>query len=282
MKILLFIVLLFNIVQGYSWGFMAHKKINEYAIYCLPLERIKFYKPHLEIIVKNSIIPDIRKNTSISEYSLHYIDIENFPADQLHFSDSNFLNECELVDSCREHGILPWHILRVFNSLKVAIQFNKREEIVRLSSELGHYISDACVPLHTTENYDGQLTDQDGIHRLWESSLPELYFDDYNLFGIQADTIKDVEALIWNTVMESHKLKDSVLSIHRALQLQYIGESHGIIQRGNRLISDYSLNFKKDYNKKLNQMITKQLKKSILLCASLWETAWFQAREECY
>ena len=34
--------------------------------------------------------------------------------------------------------------------------------ILRLSADIGHYIADAHVPLHTTENYDGQLTDQHG------------------------------------------------------------------------------------------------------------------------
>ncbi len=46
---------------------------------------------------------------------------------------------------------------------------------MRISAEFGHYIADACVPLHTTSNYNGQLTDQVGIHAFWESRIPELF-----------------------------------------------------------------------------------------------------------
>ena len=32
--------------------------------------------------------------------------------------------------------------------------------ILKFSAEIGHYISDAHVPLHATENYNGQFTNQ--------------------------------------------------------------------------------------------------------------------------
>ncbi len=281
MKCLVVVFFFIYTERSIAWGFFAHKKINEFAVFCLSEDRRTFYRTHVEKLIQYSIIPDIRKNTSISEYSLHYIDIEHYNTNQLNFDRSLFLEDCELVDSCRSNGVLPWHINRIFNELVTAIQSNQESLIVRLSSELGHYISDACVPLHTTENYDGQLTNQNGIHGLWESSLPELFFHNYNLFGIKADTIHNVPELIWETIEESHRLKDSVLLIHKGLQLKYDNEIFGITNRNNRLKSDFNMSFKKEYHKMLNQMITKQLKKSILLCASLWETAWIRAEKEC-
>ena len=55
--------------------------------------------------------------------------------------------------------------------------------IIKFSAELSHYVGDAFVPLHTTINYDGQLTDQKGLHSLWESQLPERFINDYKLNG---------------------------------------------------------------------------------------------------
>ncbi|MGC6428813.1 MAG: hypothetical protein ACON4Y_05945 [Flavobacteriales bacterium] len=60
---------------------------------------------------------------------------------------------------------------------------NKSEQILFICSDLGHYIADANVPLHTTINYDGQLTGQKGIHAFWESRLPELFSSEYNFFA---------------------------------------------------------------------------------------------------
>jgi hypothetical protein len=46
--------------------------------------------------------------------------------------------------------------------------------ILRLSADFGHYLGDLNVPLHTTMNYNGQLTGQEGIHGFWESRNPEI------------------------------------------------------------------------------------------------------------
>jgi hypothetical protein len=39
----------------------------------------------------------------------------------------------------------------------------KKHEILFIAADLGHYIADAHMPLHTSDNHDGQLTDQKGI-----------------------------------------------------------------------------------------------------------------------
>ena len=43
------------------------------------------------------------------------------------------------------------------------------EDVLRTAADLGHYLADAHVPLHTTGNYNGQRTNQTGIHALWET-----------------------------------------------------------------------------------------------------------------
>jgi hypothetical protein len=66
-----------------------------------------------------------------------------------------------------DHGIVPWHILKVKYWLTQAMKDHDYKQILKLSADIGHYIADAHVPLHTTENYSGQLTNQHGIHGLW-------------------------------------------------------------------------------------------------------------------
>ncbi len=61
----------------------------------------------------------------------------------------------------RPCGILPWHINRVYYQLRDAFMIRDLKKILRLSAEIGHYIADANVPLHTTENYNGQRAGQD-------------------------------------------------------------------------------------------------------------------------
>tara|TARA_B100000900_G_scaffold381441_1_gene367882 strand:- start:461 stop:703 length:243 start_codon:yes stop_codon:yes gene_type:complete len=56
------------------------------------------------------------------------------------------------------------------------------EDVIKSAADIGHYVADACVPLHTISNYDGQFTNQKGIHALWESRIPELFTSDYDYF----------------------------------------------------------------------------------------------------
>ena len=76
-------------------------------------------------------------------------------------------------DTLSAHGIVPWHIKKVTWQLTNAFVTQDLSLIIRLSADLGHYVGDLHVPLHTTANYNGQLTGQHGIHGLWESRLVE-------------------------------------------------------------------------------------------------------------
>ena len=42
---------------------------------------------------------------------------------------------------------------------------------------------------HTTENYNGQFTNQKGIHGFWESRIPELFYDEYDFITGKAKYI---------------------------------------------------------------------------------------------
>ena len=54
------------------------------------------------------------------------------------------------------------------------------KKVLFLATDLGHYIANAHVPLHTTLNYNGQLSNQSGFHAFWESRLPELFSENFS------------------------------------------------------------------------------------------------------
>src|SRR5690606_3225250 len=96
------------------------------------------------------------------------------------------------------------------------------EKLLRQLSEFGHYVADAHVPLHTTQNYNGQMTNQTGIHAFWESRIPELFAEEsYDFFVGKAVYISNPAEFFWNTVLESNALVDSVLMIERRLRAEF-------------------------------------------------------------
>lgn len=67
-------------------------------------------------------------------------------------------------DTLLAYGIITLHIHTAYNRLVKAFENHDVDYILKNSADLGHYVSDAHVPLHTTKNYNGQLTKQKGIH----------------------------------------------------------------------------------------------------------------------
>ena len=178
-----------------------------------------------------------------------------------------------------EYGILPYHLLAMQRRLTKAFEAKDIDRILRLSAEMGHYIGDAHVPLHTTENYNGQLTDQIGIHAFWESRLPELFADDsYDFFVGKADYIEDPQSYYWEVVLASHQLVDSVLSIEKYLSENYPEDQQFCFEeRLNRTIRTQCTEYARAYHNRMNGMVESRMRAAIQSIGSSWFTAWVDA-----
>ncbi|HAR19459.1 MAG TPA: S1/P1 Nuclease [Cytophagales bacterium] len=192
-----------------------------------------------------------------------------------YFSDAEKLIH---EDSLNQHGILPWHIFHMQKSLTKAMQAKDAQAILHLASDLGHYIADANVPLHTTHNYDGQFTNQKGIHALWETRVPELYAKKYDYLIGKAEYIQDVQAHAWKTVQLSHNAVDSVLSFESALSKDIkTDEKYAFEERNHTTIRVYSRAFALQYSNALQGQVERKMRSSIKMVADLWYTSWIEA-----
>ena len=149
---------------------------------------------------------------------------------------------------------------------------------MKLSADLGHYVSDAHVPLHTTENYNGQLSGQTGIHVLWESRLPELFSGEYDFLVGQAQYLGNPLKEAWNIVRGAHSYTDTVLIIEARLNKSFPSDhKFTYSQRNGRIERQYSEQYSRAYHQALNGMIEKQMRASILKTGSYWYSAWVDA-----
>ena len=183
------------------------------------------------------------------------------------------------VDEFSEHGIVPFHLAFMQKKLEKAFLAKNIPSILRLSAEMGHYLGDAHVPLHTTENYNGQLTDQLGIHGFWESRIPELFADnEYDYFVGKANYIEDKEDFFWDVVLDSHALVDSVLLIEKNLSETFPQDQQICYDdRGNQLTRTQCKEYAKAYSLRMNGMVEKRMQDAILAIGSAWYTAWVDA-----
>lgn len=203
----------------------------------------------------------------------HYIDLDRYPTElPRSWKEATTLLT---VDTLNAHGILPWHLEHEFWELVEAFRSQNVPRILKLSGEIGHYLGDAHVPLHTTSNYNGQLTGQQGVHGLWESLIPEQFGEGYDYWVGPARIWRSVRDTIWTIITESHALVPIVLSAEREATRR-VGEEQKYTYRirGRQTVRTYSERFLTVYHALLEGMVESRLRRAIHRLASLWLTAW--------
>lgn len=258
-----------------SWGFYPHKRINETAVFLLPTTLASFYKPHFEKITEKAVDADKRCYVDTIEGPRPYIDVDRYgdiDSVPIHWSQAKEkLSERKLM----AQGIIPWQINGTYLNLVEAFKTKNIPRIIQLSADIGHYIADAHVPLHTTSNYNGQYTNQIGIHALWETRIPEMFYPTYDLYIGAAKYISHPATNIWQIVKESNALVDSVLLLEKQLSQTFkSSEIRAYVERNNQLIQTYSDAYVQAYHQALNGMVERRFKSSIYYVASFWYSAW--------
>src|SRR6218665_1373161 len=241
-----------------QWGFFGHCQINRLAVFTLPLEVSVFYKPNLDYLCQQSTMPDKRRYAVKEEAPRHFIDLDHF-------------------DSLMARGIVPWHAYREYLKLRDPFFSKNANRVLKCSAEIGHYIADAHVPLHTTHNYNGQETGQEGIHALWESRLPELNFATYDFFVGRASYIKNVQEKIWEAALDAHEKVDSVLQIEKQLYHEKGEGKFSFETKGRQTVKTVSASYADRYHDRLKGMVERQMRASIKMIGDVWYTAWVDA-----
>jgi hypothetical protein len=228
---------------------------------------------------KKRYLSFVKSNIQKQFYELEWI-ISSENLDELFETDvfSENYSNCFAEKYLSKYGIVPWHLERMLTRLTYAFKEKDLNKILRNSSDLGHYVGDAHVPLHTTTNYNGQLTGQDGIHGFWESRLPELYGDKYNFMVGKAEYIDDPNTYFWDVVMESHLLLDSVFFIEKDLTQQFSSDQKFCFEtRGEQTVRTYCEAFSKAYHDRMDGMVETRMRGAIKAVGDVWLTAWVNA-----
>lgn len=266
-----------------TWGFFGHRKINLLAIYTLPSPLQSFYRRHQKEIQELAVLPDARRYILDVEAARHYIDLDKYDLNQVSFSTWEQILRKKSEDSLRKHGIVPWHIPIVYQRLVHAFTLKDTLQIIKLSAELGHYVADAHVPLHTSSNYDGQKTGQSGLHSFWESRIPELLGNQLDQFSGPATFIPNVQHNAWNWVLASHK--ELTLLFSMATQVSKSikeSEKYSFEQKGQTLVKTPSLKYSLAYHKALDGQIELRFKAAVQHVGDLWYSAWLEAGQPSF
>ena len=279
-SVITFILLIASTSPSSSWGFYVHRKVNKIAVFTLPPEMFSFYKKHIEYISEHGTDPDKRTFSDANEAIRHYIDIDHYGDKPFDLMPRKWKDAIAKYteDTLKTYGINPWWIEVMMYRLTDAFKNEDVDKILYVSANIGHYIADATVPLHTSEYYDGRIPEQKGIHAFWESRMPELFSDNYDLFTGRAEYIENPLDKAWELIESSHNCIDTILAIDNYLRLNFPSDKKFSYEnKGQMTVKVYSKEYSQLFHTMLGGMIEDRMKVAIKTVGSFWYTAWVNA-----
>ena len=264
-----------------SWGFLVHRTIHQLSVYQLPEPMRPYFYKHMDYLVAQSVRPDQRRNEDPTEATKHFIDLEAFGDSAAWKMPREWEKAVKQFtrDSLIKYGYVPYHIMVMKDRLTNAFRSGKSDSILFFAADIGHYIGDAHVPLHTTINYDGQLTNQRGLHALWETVVPEIELNSFDLSTRhKARYMKDPVSACWQAVQSGWNLLDETFVQEREATKLFTDSTKYRIQiRSGREMKYYTSAFAKEYYKRVGVSVNKQLIRSSEMIADMWYTCWVDA-----
>lgn len=209
---------------AHAWGFDAHRFITDRAIQLLPPELRAFFDSRRAFVVERSVDPDLWRSAGFDqEPRNHFVDLDYHEFGPYPFTGLPREYDAAIqkfgVDVVHTQGTLPWRAQEFFGNLQRAFARLKDEspspyvldDIAFHTAVLAHYVEDAHVPLHAVVNYDGQLTQQHGLHARWEKDLFERTRDRLKVSPAMPAPMAQPRDALFDVLLVSNRLAQGVL-----------------------------------------------------------------------
>ncbi len=204
-----------------AWGFAAHRYIMGRAIDLLPPAMKPFFDHFRTEIVIRVIDPDLWRNIGWEDDPNHFVDFGDPLIGPPPFSglprDYGAALEKFGEAAMKRLGTLPWREAEEAGNLRRAYEsFTKSgqyatTDVVLFAAVASHYIQDAHQPLHATNNYNGQLTGNDGVHARFERDLFERFQSRLTVNPAAPAAITNVRDASFDILIASHALVEAML-----------------------------------------------------------------------
>ena len=221
----LVLVLLASARAG-AWGSDAHRFVTAEAVALLPADLRPFFEKHRAFLAEHSIDPDLWRIAGFEdEPPRHFLDLDAygqppFPDLPRDYDVAVLRYGTEFV---QKNGVLPWRTTEIYGNLVRAFEDVKKgtapwalENVKFHAAVLAHYVGDAHVPLHALVNYDGQLSNQHGVHARFESDLFARYRSRLVVRPAAAAPVSAPRQFMFDTLLASFSLAGPLLEADKA------------------------------------------------------------------
>ncbi len=292
------VILLLLPAAAWGWGDEGHQIVIEAAIRLLPEPARSFYGAQLPFLLAHGSDPDDWSVIDPDEARRHYIDLELLGEEPLADLPATYEEAVARFgpETLREAGTLPWTIVRFSQRLAQAMREEDWERSALLAAALSHYTADACMPLHTTVNYKGQLTDNLILDDRTEHRHVHVRFEVAMLRQFRGEIKGRVVSRLAVARLRAEALrraKARPVGDPLALVCELLAESHSriapILRADRDLTAELGLDgadpdrirFTQDYYaglyERTGDVAAEQLARAARATASLWLWAWKEA-----
>lgn len=248
-----------------SWGEKAHRKINSSCVNYFPKE-ISGLKVWSAFLGDHASDADNRKKTDKNEFVRHFIDMDIYDEFiSTHKITDDFNAACTKYGKAKviKNGTLPWVTDSTYHALVQDFKSRNWQQAEVTAADLGHYVGDGFMPLHITANYNGQLSNQKGIHSRYEVTMIDKYIDPISFKTSRIRKVKNIQSTIFGYLYSNYNYIPFLLQ----------ADSKAYAQSGKQ----YNENYYQSLWQETSVFTIHLLQESSKTLASLIYTAWIEA-----
>ena len=255
---------LFSAESMLAWGPVAHDVVTTWAIQTLPPEIRSFFENNRQFLIEHANDPDELMKTDRYERMRHYVYLDKYGTFPYPSLPHNYIQAKEKFMTSRisRDGMLPWQIGEFSLRLTKAMKAGNWEEAKLNAANLAHYLADAHDPLHTTTNYDGQLTVQTGLSSRFDIHLFERYSKLFIMHPDAADKIDDPTEYAFQRCLESNVWVNLILWSDL---------------RAREGLADYTDEYYDRFYNRVGPTVVHEINDAAHDVGSYWYTAWLNA-----
>lgn len=272
------------------WGADGHQMAGLAAASALPEEVPAFFRDSARRLAYLNPEPDRWRNRELREMDQawsfdHYVDLENLPAGALDAPDRwtylRLLYEAGLERPERDGGFLPFRMVEMYQRLVTEWRLWRaetdpelrrwiEERILNDAGVLGHYVTDASNPHHTSIHHNG-----------WAEGAP-------NPNGYT--TARDFHGRFESAFVRAHVgFEDvrsrvpgnprSVAGAARAAMLEHVRSSHAHLETLYRLEKEVGFDPQGPLRPETRDFAADRLAAGAYMLRDLWWSAWLESAE---
>jgi len=248
-----------------AWGANAERLVASKAIDTLPPDIRGFFEANRDFVSHHVSDPlEVLAKNPLTERRNHFLYLDHygkFPFDTLPRDYKAALAKFTKA-GLEASGVLPWQIGVYSQKLTAAMRDHDWEATRIAAAYLAAYIAQAHDPFHTTENFDGHLSGQTGVHLRFGENLVDRYSLFFPMRPNDAMYLRDSTDHAFDDSMSAHASLESVLLADR---------------RAREGLSDYTDEYFDRFYNLAGAILIRQLSEAATDVGSYWLSAWINA-----